>query len=66
MSQKKVTKKVLLEKAAELELKGVQKLKKEALIHTIQLAEGNTDCFAKLGECAVSPCLYRAECQVAG
>jgi len=65
MSQKKVTKKELLIKAAEFDLKGVQKLKKEALIHEIQIAEGNDACFANIQNCAVSPCLYRAECQTA-
>jgi len=63
MSQKKVTKKELVVKAAALDLKGVQKLKKEALIHAIQIAEGNSACFATIPNCAVSPCLYRAECQ---
>jgi len=63
MSQKKVTKKELLVKAAEFDLKGVQKLKKEALIHVIQIAEGNDACFSNIQNCAVNPCLYRAECQ---
>ena len=63
MSQKKVTKKELLVKAAEFDLKGVQKLKKEALIHAIQIAEGNDACFSNIQNCAVNPCLYRAECQ---
>ena len=63
MSQKKVTKKELLVKAAGLNLKGVQKLKKEELIHAIQIAEGNDACFTRISNCAVSPCLYRAECQ---
>lgn len=63
MSQKKITKKELLVKAAEFNLKGVKKLKKEALIHAIQIAEGNDACFANIQNCAVSPCLYRAECQ---
>ncbi len=65
MSQKKVTKKELLVKAAEFELKGTQKLKKEALIHAIQVAEGNDACFSNIQSCAVSPCLYRVECQAA-
>ncbi|MDX8398513.1 MAG: hypothetical protein R8K49_09385 [Mariprofundaceae bacterium] len=65
MSAKKITKKELLLKASALNLKGAQKLKKEVLIHTIQLAEGNDDCFGKITNCAVSPCLYRAECQTA-
>jgi len=63
MSQKKITKKELLVKAAEFDLKGVQKLKKEALIHVIQIAEGNDACFSNIQHCAVNPCLYRAECQ---
>ncbi|MDQ6955119.1 MAG: hypothetical protein Q9M20_06710 [Mariprofundaceae bacterium] len=63
MSQKKITKKELLIKASKLQLKGVQKLKKEALIHRIQIAEGNEACFANIQNCTVSPCLYRAECQ---
>ncbi|MDQ6967751.1 MAG: Rho termination factor N-terminal domain-containing protein [Mariprofundaceae bacterium] len=63
MSQKKITKKELLVKAAEFGLKGVQKLKKDAIIHAIQVAEGNDACFSNIQNCAVSPCLYRAECQ---
>ncbi len=65
MSQKKITKKELLVKATEFDLKGVQKLKKESLIHAIQIAEGNDDCFKNIQNCAVSPCLFRAECQAA-
>ncbi len=65
MSQKKITKKELLVKASEFGLKGVQKLKKENLIHAIQIAEGNDACFSNIQNCAVSPCLYRAECQTA-
>ncbi len=63
MSTKKVTKKELLGKASELGIKGAAKLRKESLIHTIQIAEGNSDCFNRIDNCAVSPCLYRAECQ---
>jgi len=63
MSTKKITKKELIEKATLLNLKGVTKLRKPDLIHNIQLAEGNTDCFARISNCAVTPCLYRAECQ---
>jgi len=63
MSTKKITKKELTEKAVELKLKGMAKLRKPELIHAIQIAEGNTDCFARIANCAVSPCLYRAECQ---
>lgn len=63
MSSKKITKKALLEKATELHLKNAAKLRKTDLIHTIQIAEGNTDCFSRIEDCDVSPCLYRAECQ---
>ncbi|GAV19125.1 hypothetical protein MMIC_P0054 [Mariprofundus micogutta] len=62
-AQKKVTKAELLAKAGELGLKGVAKKKKSDLIHTIQITEGNTDCFSRIPDCSVSPCLYRAECQ---
>ena len=64
MSIKKVTKKELTEMATTLNLKGVSKLRKPELIHAIQIAEGNTDCFTRISNCAVTPCLYRAECQV--
>jgi len=63
MSITKITKKELVAKAVELNLKGAAKLRKQELIHAIQIAEGNTDCFARISNCAVSPCLYRAECQ---
>jgi len=63
MSTQKITKKDLLVKAAELKVKGVSKLKKEDLIHAIQIAEGNAPCFLTISNCSVSPCLYRAECQ---
>ena len=65
MNKKKITKKELSEKAIALNLKGAAKLRKRELIHAIQIAEGNTDCFAKISNCAVSPCLYRVECQLA-
>ena len=63
MSTKKITKKQLTIIAAELNLKGAAKLRKPELIHAIQIAEGNTDCFARIENCTVSPCLYRSECQ---
>jgi len=63
MSTVKITKKDLTSKATALNLKGVAKLRKSELIHAIQIAEGNNDCFARITNCAVSPCLYRAECQ---
>lgn len=63
MSTMRITKKELTSKAAKLNLKGVAKLRKLELIHAIQIAEGNSDCFARITNCAVSPCLYRVECQ---
>jgi len=63
MSSKKITKKELLSMASELNLKNAAKLRKSDLIHTIQIAEGNVDCFGRITDCSVSPCLYRAECQ---
>lgn len=64
MSTKKVTKKQLLEMASDLSIKGAAKLNKAALIHEIQIAEGNAPCFQTITNCAVTPCMYRAECQV--
>jgi len=63
MSIKKVSKKELSEKANALNVKGVARLRKRELIHAIQIAEGNTDCYTRISSCAISPCLYRAECQ---
>jgi len=63
IAQKKITKKILLEKAVELGMKGVQNLKKIDLIHAIQTTEGNSPCFLQIKNCAVEPCLYRFECQ---
>ncbi len=42
------------------------KLAKDDLIHTIQLQEGNFDCFgsARAGECDQLGCLWRSDCLV--
>ena len=63
MSTKKITKKDLLDLAKPLKITGASKLKKEDLIHAIQIAEGNAPCFLTISNCSVTPCLYRAECQ---
>ncbi|OIO66086.1 MAG: hypothetical protein CO186_08390 [Zetaproteobacteria bacterium CG_4_9_14_3_um_filter_49_83] len=63
MSTKKLTKKDLLDLAKGLDLKGISKLKKDELIHSIQIAEGHAPCFLTIENCAVSPCLFRADCQ---
>lgn len=59
----KITKKDLVEKAKPLSIKGTAKMKKDELIHAIQIAEGNAPCFNTIDDCAVNPCLFREECQ---
>jgi len=66
MNKKKstpISKKLLLELAEPFDIKGAKKMKKEVLIHQLQLAEGNTDCFKRILNCSVSPCFYRDTCQ---
>jgi len=63
MSTIKITKKELLQLAKPFAIKGASKMKKETLIHNIQIAEGHTPCFLTISNCSVTPCLYRAECQ---
>jgi len=63
MSTTKTTKKELLALAKPLAIKGASKLKKEDLIHAIQIAEGNSPCFLTITNCTVTPCMFRAECQ---
>ncbi|PJA32614.1 MAG: hypothetical protein CO187_03355 [Zetaproteobacteria bacterium CG_4_9_14_3_um_filter_53_7] len=62
-TQKKLKKSELLTMAGDLGLKGLSKYKKGELIHAIQVAEGNAPCFMTISNCAVSPCLFRSECQ---
>jgi len=39
------------------------KMKKTELIHTIQIAEGYTPCFARSnGQCENTDCCFRADC----
>ncbi len=63
MSNKKVTKAVLITMAKALGIKKISTMKKTELIHAIQRAEGNTDCFGRIENCGVTPCLFRKECQ---
>ncbi|RMH60118.1 MAG: hypothetical protein D6678_06545 [Zetaproteobacteria bacterium] len=58
----KVTRKALLARAKVMGLKGLSKKRKHEIIHALQLAEGNTDCFQRIPDCAIADCLYRAEC----
>ena len=37
--------------------------KTNELIHAMQLAEGNVDCFGRIVDCRVGDCKWRAECQ---
>jgi len=63
MSEKiKLTKEMLSSKAKELGVKNIAKLKKNELIHAIQIAEGHTPCFQRIPDCQVDPCLFRSEC----
>jgi len=61
-AQVKLTKKTLTDMARELGIKNAAKTRKEELIHNIQITEGNRDCFKRIPNCAVSPCLFRGEC----
>jgi len=61
--KKKLTKKILLKRAKAYPIKGAKQLKKKALIRQLQLAEGHTDCFARISDCRVEPCFYRSLCQ---
>lgn len=54
--------KQLREMAKDLNLKNAAKLRKEDLIHAIQLAEGNVDCFGRIPDCGQTDCLFHADC----
>lgn len=54
--------KQLRDMAKSLEIKNTGKLRKEDLIHAIQLAEGNSDCFGKIPDCGETNCLFRSDC----
>lgn len=45
-----------------LEIKNAAKMRKEDLIHAIQLAEGNADCFGRIPDCGEHECLFRPDC----
>ncbi|MDQ6950370.1 MAG: hypothetical protein Q9M26_01740 [Mariprofundales bacterium] len=63
MSNKSITKAALTKMATALNIQKISALKKADLIHKIQLAEGNIDCFGRIENCAVTPCLFRKNCQ---
>lgn len=54
--------KQLRDMAKGLNLKNAGKLRKEELIHAIQLAEGHVDCFGKIPDCGLLDCLFRPDC----
>ena len=58
----KITKKLLTDMARELGIKNAAKSRKNDLIHNIQIAEGHNDCFGRIPDCAVNPCLFRNYC----
>lgn len=59
---KPITKLALLEKAREMELKGLSSKSKPDIIHALQVAEGNSPCFQRIPDCGIQECVYRSEC----
>jgi len=59
---KPLTKTALLATAKTLDIKGLSKKTKPEIIHAIQLAEGNVDCFGKIPTCTLNDCMFRADC----
>lgn len=55
--------KEIIQKAKDLKVKNYSRLKKTDLIHAIQIAEGNTDCYAKIPGCGQMDCCWREDCQ---
>lgn len=58
----KVTKQQLLDIARKHAIKSASKMRKADLIHAIQLAEGNTDCFGRIPDCGIQECMFRGDC----
>lgn len=54
--------KQLRDMAKKLDVKNIAKLRKEELIHAIQLAEGNNDCYGKIPDCGETECFFRPDC----
>ena len=54
--------KQLREMAKGLNMKNAAKLRKEELIHAIQLAEGHADCYGRIPDCGQDDCLFRPDC----
>jgi len=63
LEELQMTVKQIREKAKEMQIKNIAKLRKEELICAIQLAEGNNDCYKKLSPCGESECCWREDCQ---
>lgn len=50
-------------KAKSLNIKSAAKMKKDALIWSVQKAEGHDDCFKKIPGCGQMDCCFRDDCQ---
>ena len=48
--------------AKALGIRNLGKLRKEELIHSIQLAEGHDDCYGRIPDCGQTDCLFRPDC----
>lgn len=57
-----ITKQQLMPIAKQHQIKNSAKMKKTELIHAIQLAEGNSDCFGRIPDCAIEECMFRGDC----
>ena len=59
-----MTKKDIEAKAKEIGVKGYTKMEKSDLIKAIQVAEGNSPCFAGdfASTCGIAECLWKADC----
>ena len=55
--------KEIREKARVLNVKNYSRMRKDELIRSIQLAEGNSDCFKRIPDCGQMDCCWREDCQ---
>lgn len=53
----------LREMAKDLGMSGYSRMNKTDLIHSIQLAEGNSDCYSRIVNCGETQCLFYVLCQ---
>lgn len=50
--------------AKQLNVAGYSKMAKPELIHAIQLAESNSDCYQRVLDCGLRECLFYMPCQL--